>query len=360
MADSQERTVQDPINSIGHVTQGRFNSDNCATVCPEVLAAIVAANQGHASAYGDDAWTQQLHGAFSKFFDKQVYAFAVASGTAANALSLATLTPPYGAIFTHAEAHIVRDECGAPEFYSGGAKLVTLGGEHGKLTADTLKWALDDNPPSVHTVQPAALHLTQTTEVGTTYRPREIADLTSVAHGRGLKVHMDGARLANALAYLDCAPADVTWRVGIDVLSFGATKNGALAAEAVVFFEPDLVRDFELRRKRAGHLISKSRFISVQLLAYLESQAWRRNALRANSLARRVARCANPLLLHPVEANEVFFGLGPERKRCLRDSGFEFQDWGATESGQARFVLSWDQPDHEVNALCEAIGSLAG
>jgi threonine aldolase len=344
---------------MSQTTQGSFYSDNTATVCPEVLAAISDANHGHSAAYGDDAWTRRLNDAFSKFFGTEVRAFAVVSGTAANALSLATLTPPYGAIFTHEEAHIVRDECGAPEFFSGGAKLVALGGEHGKLTVEGLTRGLDANPPSVHTVQPAALHLAQSTELGTTYRPHEIAALADFAHGRGLKVHMDGARLANALVYLDCDPADVTWRAGIDVLSFGATKNGALAAEAVVFFQPELARDFELRRKRAGQLISKSRYISAQLLAYLESQVWLRNASRANRLAERVGRCASHFLLHTVEANEVFLRLGAERKQRLRDSGFEFCDWGAAGSDEARFVLSWDQPDHEVQALCDALVGLS-
>jgi threonine aldolase len=333
----------------------RFYSDNTATICPEILAAIVAANQGAQKAYGDDPWTQRLDAVFGEHFGTAVRAFAVVSGTAANSLALATLSPPYGAVFAHEEAHIVRDECGAPEFFSGGARLVLVPGEHGKLTPAALAAALDETPPSVHSVQPAALSLTQTTELGTSYRPDEIAALCELAHARGLHVHMDGARLANSLAFLGVAPGEVTWRAGIDVLSFGATKNGALAAEAVVFFKSELVRDFELRRKRAGHLLSKSRYAAAQLLAYLESGVWLRNATRANALAQQLAKAAGDKLLHPVEANEVFVSLGAAGKQRLRAAGFEFYDWGAESRGEARFVVSWDQSEKSVAALCAAL-----
>ncbi len=337
----------------------RFYSDNTATACPEVLAAITAANQGLAVAYGDDPWTQRLDAVLGAFFGAEVRAFAVATGTAANSLSLATVCPPYGAIYAHEEAHIATDECGAPGFFSGGAQLALLRGEHGKLLPGTLAAALSSRPVDVHSVQPAALSLTQATELGTVYQPAEIAALSKLAHGRGLKVHLDGARFANALAFLDCQPADVTWRAGVDVLSFGATKNGALAAEAVVFFDRDLVRDFELRRKRAGHLLSKSRYVAAQLLAYLESGVWKRNAERTNRLAQDIGRAAGASLLHPVEANEVFVKLGMQRRQALRSAGFEFYDWGAESAGAARFVVSWDQPDADVPALCAALGRLS-
>jgi threonine aldolase len=337
----------------------RFYSDNTATACPEILAAIAAANHGHARAYGDDEWTQQLDAAFGRFFARDVRAFAVATGTAANSLSLATLSPPYGAIFAHEEAHIAVDECGAPGFFSGGAQLAVLPGQDGKLAASTLARALDGHGRSVHSVQPAALSLTQATELGTCYRPAEIARLADVAHIQGLKVHMDGARFAGALAFLGCEPADITWRAGIDVLSFGATKNGALAAEAVVFFDTTLVRDFELRRKRAGHLLSKSRYVAAQLLAYLQPQVWLHNARRANDLAQQIGRAAGPLRLHPVEANEVFLQLGAERKAALRARDIEFYDWGPAGGPAARFVVSWDQPDEDVPTLCEALRQLA-
>ncbi len=336
----------------------RFYSDNTATACPQILAAITEANHGLAVAYGDDPWTQRLDAVLGGFFGAEVRAFAVATGTAANSLSLATLCPPYGAIYCHEEAHIATDECGAPGFFSGGAQLMPLPGAAGKLTFEALRVALDAHPASVHTVQPAALSLTQATELGTVYQPAEIAALSQLAHSRGLRVHLDGARFANAVAFLDCHPADVTWRAGVDVLSFGATKNGALTAEAVVFFDSDLVRDLELRRKRAGHLLSKSRYVAAQLLAYVETGVWKRNAERTNRLAQDIGRAAGASLMHPVQANEVFVGLGVQRRQALRAAGFEFYDWGAESAGEARFVVSWDQPDEDVPALCAALGRL--
>jgi len=333
----------------------RFFSDNTATICPEILEAIHAANHGLEKAYGADPWTSRLGGVLGEFFGKPVCAFPVATGTAANSLSLAVMSPPYGAILTHEEAHIVRDECGAPEFFTGGARLVSIPGEHAKLTPAALEATLDANPTSVHTVQPAVVSLTQATELGTTYRPAELAALAETAHRHGLSVHMDGARFANSLAFLGCHPSELTWRAGIDVLSFGATKNGALAAEAVVFFEPERVRDFELRRKRAGHLLSKSRFISAQLLAYVETGVWRRNAERANALAQRIAHAAAARVLHPVEANEVFLRLEVAEKARLRAAGFAFYDWGAEHGSEARLVASWDQAEQAVSDLSEAI-----
>jgi threonine aldolase len=323
-----------------------------------MLAAIAAANHGLARAYGDDDSTLRLDEAFSGYFGTPVRAFAVTTGTAANSLALATLSPPYGAIFAHHEAHIAVDECGAPGFFSGGAQLQLLPGEHGRLAPAAVAAALDAHPRHLHAVQPAALSLTQATELGTVYRPADLAAISSAAHRAGLKVHMDGARFANALVFLGCHPGDITWRAGIDVLSFGATKNGALTAEAVVFFNRELVGDFELRRKRAGHLLSKSRYVAAQLLAYLEGDLSRRNAQRANTLAQELARAAGARLLHPVEANEVFVQLGDSGKASLRQAGFEFYDWGAETSGQARFVVSWDQPETDVPALAAALGKL--
>ena len=332
----------------------RFLSDNTSSASPEILEALHAANRGLAAPYGEDEWTVRLDGALSAFFGTGVRAFAVLTGTAANALALATLSPPYGAIFAHEQAHIANDECGAPGFFSGGAQLALLPGEHGRLSPATLGAALE-SPVDVHRVQPAALSLTQATELGTTYRPDDVARLAALAHERALRVHMDGARLANALAFLGCHPGDITWRAGVDVLSFGATKNGALGAEAVVFFDHSLVRDFELRRKRAGHLLSKSRYVAAQLLAYVESGVWKRNAEHTNAQARRIGQAAGAALLHPVEANEVFVSLGVPRRRALREAGFEFYDLGAESAGEARFVVSWDQPAADVAALCEAL-----
>ena len=336
----------------------RFFSDNTAPVCAEILEAIAAANRGLEVAYGDDPWTRRLDAVLGEFFGTELRAFVLATGTAANSLALATLTPPYGAIYCNPEAHIACDECGAPGFFSGGAQLERIEGEHAKLTAGALAATLEAHPVSVHSVQPAALSISQATELGTAYRPAEVKDLCEVAHEHGLHVHMDGARFANAVTYLGCHPGDVTWRAGVDVLSFGATKNGALAAEAVVFFHLGLVRDFELRRKQSGHLLSKSRFVAAQMLAYVESGVWRRNAAHANALARRLGEAAGGRLLHPVEANEVFIELGVAGKAALRAAGFEFYDWGSPASGAARLVVSWDQEERDVEALCAALTAI--
>jgi len=332
-----------------------FYSDNTASIAPELLEAIAAANTGAQKAYGDDPWTQRLDAAFSALFETSVRAFVVSTGTAANALSLATLSPPYGNVFAHSLSHVVEDECGAVEFFSHGARLTLVPGAHGRIDPHALQQAIEAHPVSVHTVQPSALTLTQATELGTSYRPDEIAALSALAHAHGLRVHMDGARLANAIEFLGCRPADVTWRCGVDVLSFGATKNGALAAEAVVFFDPALVRDFELRRKRAGHLLSKSRYASAQLLTYVESGLWRSHASRANRLAQRIAQAAGARLSHPVEANELFLNLGAAGKAALRAQGFGFYDWGPAAGPEARFVVSWDQSEASVAALCAAL-----
>lgn len=337
----------------------RFLSDNTGTVSPEMLAAIAEANHGLVTAYGGDPWTARLDACLSGYFGAPVRAFPVVTGTAANSLSLATLAPSYGVIFAHEEAHIANDEAGAPGFFTGGAQLSLLQAPDGKVTSDVLAAALEAQHVSVHTLQPTVLALSQATELGTVYRPGELTTLCTLAHDHGLKVQMDGARFANAVAFLDCHPGDITWRAGVDVLSFGATKNGALTAEAVVFFNTDLVRDFELRRKQAGHLLSKSRYTSAQLLTYIESGLWLRNARRANELAQKIARAAGKLLMHPVEGNEIFLALGKERKQALRQAGFEFYDWNAVSAGQARLVVSWDQREEDVRALCAALERFA-
>lgn len=335
-----------------------FKSDNTAAIAPELLAAISAANDGYASGYGDDAWSRRLDARYTQLFEHDVRVFPVISGTAANALALATLVPPYGAVLTHSEAHIVRDECGAPEFMSGGARLILIDGPGAKLTPQSIERTLAANPTAVHTVQPRAVSITQATELGTVYTPAEVRALADCAHANGLALHMDGARFANAVAALGCAPADVTARAGVDVLSFGASKNGAMSAEAVVFFDTTRVADFELRRKRAGHLISKMRYVSAQLLAYVENDLWLRLARRANSLTARIAAVVPELLVLPPEANELFLKLDAARIAVLRSKGFEFYDWGAVDSGEIRFVVSWSQSEDDVEALCQALASL--
>jgi threonine aldolase len=337
----------------------RFFSDNTGTASAEILAALSDANHGLVAAYGNDPWTRRLDDCLSAYFGTQVRAFPVSTGTAANSLSLATLTPSYGVIFAHEEAHIANDEAGAPGFFSGGAQIELLQAPDGKVTHAALAAALEAHPVSLHTTQPTALALSQATELGTSYRPDELGALCKLAHNHGLKVQMDGARFANAVAFLDCHPGDVTWRAGVDILSFGATKNGALAAEAVVFFDTTLVRDFELRRKQSGHLLSKSRYVSAQLLAYVESGVWLRNARRTNDFARKIGRAGAKLLMHPVEANEIFLALGQERKQALRQAGFEFYDWNAASTGETRFVVSWDQREEDVLALCAALEKLS-
>ena len=339
----------------------QFLSDNTSSACPEILAALAQANHGRVHSYGEDEWTARLDRLFGDYFGTEVRSFAVATGTAANSLTLATLSPPYGAIFAHQEAHIETDECGAPAFFSGGAQLALMPGDHGRIAPKTFERALANHPSvnvGVHSTQPATLSLTQMTEMGTVYRAADIGALCALAHARALPVQMDGARFANAVAFLNCHPGDITWRAGVDVLSFGATKNGALAAEAVVFFNPALVRDFELRRKRAGHLFSKSRFIAAQLIAYVEGGLWLRNAQRTNALAQRIAQVAARELLHPVEGNEIFLALGVERRARLRAAGFEFYDWGPPHNGEARLVVSWDQPESDVDAVCNALARL--
>jgi threonine aldolase len=333
----------------------QFYSDNTAPAAPEVLAAIQEANHGMARAYGADEWSSRLDAAFSRYFEHPVRAFPVATGTAANALALATLTPPYGEIFATGNAHVIHDECGAVELQGAGARVTRLTASDGLLEAGVLANWLADNPVSVHSVQPAAASITQASECGTVYAPGRIAAIAATCHDRGLALHMDGARFANALAHLQCAPAEITWRAGVDVLSFGATKNGALGAEAIVFFDPELVRDIELRRKRAAHLFSKMRYLSAQLLCCIEQPFFMRNAARANRLAERIGAAAGLRLLHPVQANAVFMRFRPGQKDDLRARGFGFYDWGAPREESARFVVSWNQDEAHVDALCKVL-----
>jgi threonine aldolase len=335
-----------------------FKSDNTAAVSREILQAISEANAGAAVAYGADRWSARLDEVYGKFFGREVRVFAVSSGTAANSLSLATLCPPWGTVLTHAEAHIERDECGAPEFFTGGAKLSLVGGGGAKMSAADLAERLRWFEPHVHGVQPRVLSITQATERGALYTPAEIRALADIAHANSMRVHMDGARFANALVAQDVAAAELTWQAGVDVLSFGVIKNGGMNAEAVVFFDPALVADFEFRRKRAGQLFCKGRYAAVQLLAYLESGLWRRNAERANRLAARIAAAAPQWLSEPFATNQVFMMLGQERIDALTAQDFGFYPWGPIGSGECRFVCSWDTPDADVDALCAALAGL--
>ncbi len=335
----------------------KFLSDNTAPAAPEVMAAIAACNTGMARAYGADDGSSSLDEAFARYFGKPVRVFPVSTGTAANALALATMVAPYGEILATGEAHILRDECGACELQTAGARLTALPSSDGRLALEVLAAHLADHPPSVHSVQPAAVSITQSTECGTVYRVEQVRALAEVAHAADLALHMDGARFANALAFLGCTPAAATWQAGVDVLSFGATKNGALTAEAVIFFDPARAADFELRRKRAGHLLSKMRFVSAQLLACIEGDFFAANAARANRLAARIGAAAGPRRLYPVEANAVFLRLDAAEQSQLRQRDFDFYPWGPPRTGGTRFVVSWNQPESDVDALCEVLAA---
>ena len=332
----------------------RFFSDNAAAACPEVMAALAAANRMD-TAYDGDGLSKRLDGAFSDLFGTEVTALWVATGTAANALALAALCPPYGSIVCHRDAHIQNDECGAPEFYTHGAKLLLADGVGAKLTPDGVAALLATVRDDVHQTQPAALSITNATEYGLVYTPDQVAALGDLCKARGLGFHMDGARFANAVARLGCAPAELTWRAGVDALSFGFVKNGGMSAEVLVFFGTSHERATRFRRKRAGHLLSKGRYLAAQVLAMLEGDVWLRNARTANDGAARLAAAAGERLVLPVEANEVFLKVSPTEAQALRDKGFDFYDWGP---GEARLVVSWDQQAEHIDALAQAIAGL--
>lgn len=332
----------------------RFFSDNAASVHPAVIAAIVAA-QAVDTAYDGDRLSRTLDGAFGDLFGCEVAVLWVATGTAANAIALATLVPPWGGVLCHRDAHINNDECGAPEFYAHGAKLIPLDGVGAKLTPDTVTAARAAIARDVHRVQPRALSITNATEYGLVYTPAEVAGLSEAARAAGLAVHMDGARFANAVARLGCDPGDVTWRAGVDVLSFGFVKNGGLSAEALVYFRRDLADEARVRRKRAGHLFSKGRYQAAQLLAMLEHGRWLATARAANDAADRLAEAAAGRLVLPVQANELFLAMTAEEAARLRADGFDFYDWAA---GEVRLVTSWDQPAAEIAALAGALRAL--
>ena len=342
-----------------------FKSDNEAPAHPRIVQAMVEANEGFATAYADDRWSRRLDEAFSACFETRCRVLPLATGTAANSVTLAALSPAWGAVMCHRLAHIHNDEGGAPEFYTHGAKLMPLDGEGGKLEAGALADAVDGaGAHGVHNVQPAVVSITQATECGTAYRPDEIAALAEVAHARDLPLHMDGARFANAVAHLGVAPADVTWRAGVDVLSFGATKNGALTAEAIVVFgddpDPAMLEAMARMRKRGGHLLSKMRYVSAQLLAMLEGDLWLDLARAANGHAARLAEAieAHPSarLAWPVEANEVFMHLAPEALAGLHERGFEFHVWPGHDD-LARLVCSFATTDEDVDRLIEALNA---
>src|SRR5207248_6178670 len=332
----------------------RFFSDNAAPAHPKVIEAIAASNRLD-TAYDGDQWSARLDGAFSDLFETEVRAFWVTSGTAANCLALAALCPPYRGIICHKDAHIEVDEAGAPGFFTGGAKLILLEGAGAKLSPETVAAASDRIRPDVHQVQPAAISITNATEYGLVYRAAEISVLGELAKERGLALHMDGARLANALATTGESPADVTWRAGVDALSFGFVKNGGLNAEVLILFRTELADEIAVRRKRAGHLLSKGRMLAAQILALLEDDLWLENARAANAAAQVLGQAAPGRLLYAVEANEVFLKVTADEAARLRAQGFDFYDWGP---GEIRLVTSWDHDAQPVAGLASAVAAL--
>ncbi len=332
----------------------RFFSDNAAPACPQVMAALTDANVLD-TAYDGDGWSKALDARVSALFETTVSTFWLPSGTAANCLALAAMCPPYGGIICHRDAHLQNDECGAPEFYTHGAKLRIAEGEGAKLTPASITALIDLIPNDVHRTQPHAISITNATEYGLVYTPAEVAAIGDLARARGLRLHMDGARFANAVAHLGCSPADLTWRAGVDALSFGFIKNGGMTAELLVFFDVTLAQGTLQRRKRAGMLLSKGRYLAAQILAMIDDDLWLGNARAANAAASLLAQAAGDRLIHPVQANEVFLRVTPAEAAGLRAKGFDFYDWGP---GEARLVTSWNHRADDIRPLADAIAAL--
>jgi len=344
-----------------------FTSDNAVGAAPEILDAIVAANDGSLPSYGADPMMAQVESRVAEIFETECRVFLVSTGTAANALALASLSPPWGAVFCHRHAHIEVDECGAPEFFGGGLKLALLHGQDAKIAPDALRAAIaDTGAGGVHQVQPAALSLTNVTEAGALYRADEVAALSEIARDANCAVHLDGTRFANALVASNASPADMSWRAGVDVLCLGATKNGALAAEAVIFFDPerqaDRIAQFEYRRKRGGHLVSKGRMLSAQMAAYLKDDLWLKLARHSNDAAARLAaglrRIDGVRIENSVEANMLFVHLPLSVHRALQAGDARYyleppsqSDEGNGESVRVRFVTSFSTSDESIDAF---------
>jgi len=337
-----------------------FASDNCAGICPEALQALLSANNGHASAYGDDDWTRRVSDRLRELFATDCDVYFVFNGTAANSLALASLCQSYHSVICHELAHVATDECGGPEFFSNGSKLLSAKGENGKLTPDAILEVIERRS-DIHYPKPRVVTLTQVTEVGTLYRTDEVAAIAELAHSKGLRVHMDGARFANAIAALGVTPADMTWRAGVDVLCFGGTKMGLPVGEAVVFFDRSLAEDFAYRCKQAGQLASKMRFLSSPWLGILEGDTWLRHARHANAMAQRLstglAKIPGASLMFPTEANGVFASLSPAVQDGLRERGWRFYSF--IGAGGSRFMCAWDTTPERVDALLADLRELS-
>ncbi len=342
-----------------------FASDNHYGVHPLILESLGEANTGPAMAYGGDDWSKKSEKMLSEVFEKEIRVFWVATGTAANGLSLSAITPPYGAVLCHSEAHIIGDECNSAEFFTAGAKIIGLKGTGGKITATTVEKRLKGFVRGERDPKPKAVSITNATEFGTVYSAAEINAISKLIKPRSLKLHMDGSRFANALASLGCSPAELTWKAGVDLMSFGATKNGALLLDAVIFFDLQSAEDFAHRRVRSGQQVSKARFLGAQMAAYLRNGLWLDNARRANELARKLAeglrQSSVARIAHPVEANMVYAIMPRALNDRLIASGVKFYPRMANELvGQikddeivVRLVLSFATPEADVDRLIE-------
>jgi len=339
-----------------------FTSDNASGAAPEVMAAVTAANAGYARSYGADPFMDRARDQIREIFEApEAAVYLVATGTVANALALSLLTPPWGAVFCHQHAHIAEDECGAPEFYMHGAKLALVHGAHGRMDPAALEAAIvKAKGGGVHGVQPGAVSITNVTEAGTVHSVAEVAALAGVAHAHGLPVHLDGARFANALVATGATAAEMTWKAGVDVVSFGGTKNGCMGVEAVVIFDPAKAWEFELRRKRGGHLFSKHRFLSAQMVGYLEDGLWLRLAAHANAmgarLVRGLAQMPDVSLVHPAEANILFPEWGVGTHARLEAAGAAYYPFPAPMGRErARLVASWSTTEADVDQFLAAL-----
>jgi len=342
-----------------------FLSDNSSGIADRIIQAISSANHGDAVAYSEDKWTRGFEQKISEIFECETAAYTVVTGTAANSLALAAVTPPYGAILCHEDAHIYIDEAGAPEFYTHGAKLIPLPGDHGKLTVDILEAALVRYAEkSVHQVVPAAISITQPTEWGACYTSAEIREISKFAKQENLALHMDGARFANALSHLGCTPAEISWKAGVDILSLGVSKNGAMAAEAVVFFDSEMATGIEASRKRSGHLVSKARFVAAQFGAMLEDDYWLELSSHANKmaglLARGLGQAAGIEVVAPVEANLVFARLpSKQHATTLHDLGAKFYVWVDEEQPIVRLACSFLTTVEDIDQFTAAVKEIS-
>lgn len=339
-----------------------FGSDNVAGISPAILKALAATNEGAMPSYGGDEISARVEARLAALFEREVGVLLVSTGTAANALALSVLTPPWGAVLCHEDSHIENDECGAPEFFTGGAKLVHVPGAGAKIDPAALEEAARRNRGDVHCVQPSCVSITQASELGTLYSLEETAAIGTVCRDAGLPLHMDGSRFANAVAALGASPAEMTWKAGVDILSFGATKNGAMGVEAIVLFDPARAGELAFRRKRGGHLSSKMRFLAAQMDAYLADDLWLTNARHANAMAARLrdglAGIAGVEIQGVVEANMLFARLPAPMCEGLLAQGFRFytERWG---EGVVRLVTSFATSEGDVDRLIGAARALA-